>query len=139
MKSLTLQDATRIQFDYLMKRVIDSTIKDYHRKIGNRSKHEVPFADLSQMNLNQIGNVDEYEMDSINFEISDIAKANISHEQLADALNGISDRKREIVLMFYYLNASDEEIAKVFKIHPSTSYRNRKKALAEIRKIMQEE
>lgn len=139
MKELNLEDATRIQFDYLMKRVIDSTVKDYHRKIEKRSKHEFPLADLSQTSFNQMLSVDKYEMDSISFELNGIAKVSINHEQLADALHEIPDRKREIVLMFYYLDASDEEIAKVLKINASTAYRNRKKALTEIRKMLQED
>lgn len=134
-----MQDAVRIQFDYFVKRVIDSTVKDYHRQIGNRSKREVPFANLPQTSLNKMGNVDEHEMDNIGFEISGIARVNISHERLADALHQIPDRERTIVLMFYYLGESDEEIAKVLKIHPTTSYRNRKSAMAMIKEILQEE
>jgi len=111
MKSSISQDVTRIQFDYLIKRVIESTVKDYHRKIRKRSKHEVLFTDLPQASLNQMGNVDEYEIDRTSFEINDTELVNISHERLADALNEISNRKRAIVLMSYYLDVSDEEIA----------------------------
>jgi len=139
MKSLMMQDATRIQFDYFVKRVIDSTVKDYHRQIGNRTKHEVPFADLPQAKLKQMGDVDEYEMDGFDFEIGDIAQVNVSHEQLASALHRISDRKRDIVLLHYYLDASDAEIADELNIHSTTSLRNRKKAMAEIRNMIQEE
>lgn len=139
MKSSISQDVIRIQFDYLIKRVIESTVKDYHRKIRKRSKHEVLFTDLPQASLNQMGNVDEYEIDRTSFKINDTELVNISHERLADALNEISNRKRAIVLMSYYLDVSDKEIAKALKIHPSTSYRNRQRALTEIRRIMQEE
>ena len=139
MKSLALQDANRIQFDYIMKCVIDSAVKDYYRQLETDYEEEVPFADISQTSLNQIGSVDKYEIETIGVEIGDIAKVNISHEQLAEALHRVSARKRETVLLFYYLKASDEEIAEALKIDPSTSYRNRKKALAEIRKMLQEE
>ena len=139
MKPLINQDAVRIQFDYFVKRVIDSTVKNYYRQIGTCAKREMPFADLSQVSLNQMGDVDEYEMDGFDFEIGDIAQVNISHEQLANALHRISDRKRDIVLLHYYLDASDAEIAEELNIHSTTSLRNRKKAMAEIRNIIQEE
>lgn len=139
MKPSTLQDAIRLQFDYLMKCTIDSTVKNYQQKMRQQSKHTVSFADLSEITLAQIGIVDEYEVESICFEVEGVATVNIHNEQLANALGELQTKKRNIVLMFYCLEASDIEIAEALKINPSTSYRNRKSALEEMRKIFQEE
>ena len=138
MKPSTLQDAIRLQFDYLMKCAIDSTVKNYRRHVSIRSKLEIPFTDVS-INVDQIGVADKYEVESTSFEIKGVATVQIQNEQLANALQEIKEKKRDIVLMFYCLEASDIEIAKALKISPSTSYRNRHSALAEIQKILQEE
>ena len=139
MKPSAIEETIRFQFDYLMKCVIDGTVKDYRRTINHRSKHEIPFADLSEFTLERISIMHEYKVESICFEVEGIATVYIHSERLANALSELKAKKRDIVLMFYCLEISDQEIAKVLKIDPATSYRNRKSALAEIKKILQEE
>jgi len=139
MKPSALQETVRYQFDYLMKRVIDGTVKDYRRKIRQRSKHEIPFADVSKVALDRASVMDEYKVESICFEVEGIDTVHIHNEELANALKTLKRKKRDIVLMFYCLEISDQEISEALKIDPSTSYRNRKSALEEIQKILQEE
>lgn len=49
MKPSTFQDGVRLQFDCLVKRVIDTTVKDYQKELGRRAKHEITFSDVSEM------------------------------------------------------------------------------------------
>ena len=139
MKPSAIQETVRFQFDYLIKRAIDSTVKNYRRDAKRRAMHEIPFADLSVFTLERISIMDEYKVESVSFEVEGIATVHIHNEKLANALKELKAKKRDIVLMFYCLEISDQEIAKVLKINPATSYRNRKSALAEIQKILQEE
>lgn len=53
----------------------------------------------------------------------------ISNEQLGNALKKLSERQRNVILMFYFLDMSDVEIAKLIQISRSAVYRNRKNAL----------
>lgn len=62
-----------------------------------------------------------YEILSLNVEVTDY--------QIAKALDILSKRKRDIILMFYYLEISDEEIAEELGVNRSTVYRSRISAL----------
>lgn len=41
------QQVIRLQFDCLVKRVVDTTVKDYNREINRRAVYETSFSDLS--------------------------------------------------------------------------------------------
>ncbi len=137
MKPSCFETAVRLQFDCLVKRVIDTTVKDYQRELGRRAKHEVMFSELSELDLNRMGTMDEYEAEFICFEIlGTIVK--VANDQLAEALKQLSDKKRNIILMFYFLEMSDAEIAVLLDIGRNTSFRNRKSALEEIKEMLKE-
>ena len=137
MKPSSFETAIRLQFDCLAKRVVDTTIKDYNREMGRRANHEVTFSELSDLELNCMGTLDEYEVEHTCFEVIGM-KVKVENEQLAKALKNLSDKKRDIILMFYFLEMSDAEIADLLQIGRNTSFRNRKSSLEEIKKMIEE-
>lgn len=138
MKPSTFQDGVRLQFNCLVKRVIDTTVKDYQKELGRRAKHEITFSDVSEMDLNRIGNLDEYDSDFACFDVMG-TKVKVSNEQLAEALKNLPEKKLNILLMFYFLEMTDAEIADLMQNDRSTTFRNRRSSLEEIKKMLQEE
>ena len=67
--------------------------------------------------------------------LSRIAKREVS---FSDALRELPDKKREILLLFYFMDMSDSEIADLLKLNRSTVYRHRTSGLALIKKFMEE-
>ena len=59
MKPSSFESAIRLQFDCLIRKVIDRTVKNYYRKLGRRAKHEIPFFDVIEMDLNHAGVPDD--------------------------------------------------------------------------------
>ncbi|GAY78730.1 hypothetical protein NBRC111894_4284 [Sporolactobacillus inulinus] len=59
--------------------------------------------------------------------------------QIAEALDTLSKRKRDIILMFYFLEMSDAEIAKELSVNRSTVYRNRHSALEMFKTLLEDE
>ena len=59
MKPSSFESAIRLQFDCLIRKVIDRTVKNYYRKLGRRAKHEIPFCDVTEMDLNHAGVPDD--------------------------------------------------------------------------------
>lgn len=59
MKPSSFESAIRLQFDCLIHKVIDRTVKNYYRKLGRRAKHEIPFCDVTEMDLNHAGVPDD--------------------------------------------------------------------------------
>lgn len=138
MKLSTFQKAIQLQFDTLTKRVIDTTVKDYNRQISRRSKKEVTFSDVTDLTVENSGTTDTYDC---NFTCFDILgdKVRVSNEALGNALTQLSERKLMIILMFYFLEISDKEIAQILNIDRSTAFRIRKNALEEIKNLVKEE
>lgn len=137
MKPSSFQNAIRLQFDCLTKRVIDTSVKDYQRELCRREKHEITFSDLSEIELNHFGTIDEYDSEFSCFEVMG-TKVKVSNEQLAEALKNLPEKKLNVLLMFYFLEMTDAEIAEFLQIDRSTSFRNRRNSLEEIKKMLQE-
>ena len=51
----------------------------------------------------------------------------VESEQLAAALSRLPEKRREVLLLWYYLGYSDEEIGKMCGISRSAVFRRRKK------------
>lgn len=138
MKPSSFQTAIRLQFDCLVKRVVDTTVKDYQRELCRRAAHEIAFSELPEQELNCIGTTDEYDSDYTCFEVLG-TKVKVNNEQLAEALKLLPEKKLNILLMFYFLEMSDAEIADLLQVDRSTSFRNRRNSLEEIKRILQED
>ena len=138
MKPSSFQTAIRLQFACLVKRVIDTTVKDYQRELSRRATHEIAFSELPEQELSHVGITDDYDSDYSCFEVLG-TKVKVNNEQLADALKILPEKKLDILLMFYFLEMSDAEIADLLQIDRSTSFRNRRSSLEEIKKYLQED
>ena len=56
---------------------------------------------------------------------------------LGEALETLSERKRNIVLLSYFLDMSDAEIGQLLNVVRSTVFRHRKAALVKIKQYME--
>ena len=75
-----------------------ATIKSYRRTLAKRAAREVTFSDLSESELAQLFTTDEYESDYYRFQVSGFDVL-VKNELLAEALNALPERKRDIVLL----------------------------------------
>ena len=103
MKITSFQKAIQLQFDTLTHKVIDCTVKDYEREISRRAKRELTFSDLSETEINCIGNTDGYFSDFTAFKVLDEI-VHVSDDKLCDSLKCLSKRKRDIILMYYFFS-----------------------------------
>lgn len=54
MKPASFETAIRLQFDTLVKRVIDCTVKNYEKELNRRSKREVLFVNYRRLSFNPL-------------------------------------------------------------------------------------
>lgn len=82
--------------------------------------------------------LDEYPSDQFHFDVLgyDIA---VKNERLADALGSLSDDKRDIVLLAYFLDMTDQEIAEKLNSVRSTIQYKRTSSLKEMKRRMEVE
>lgn len=128
MKPTSFENAIRLQFDTLMKKVIDGIIKNYEKELDRRSNREIPFCELPKIVVNSFPVFDVYGME-----------ARVSGNELCKALQQLPERKRNNLLMFYFLDMSDTEIAELQHISRAGVFKNRQVALHNMKKILQEE
>mgnify|MGYP003047265933 CR=1 FL=1 len=108
---LSSSDKERIQhqYDALAKKTLVGEAKSYRRTLAKRAAREITFSDLSESELAQLFTTDEYESDYYRFQVSGFDVL-VKNELLAEALNALPERKRDIILLSYFLDMSDAEI-----------------------------
>ena len=100
----------RHQFDSFCRKVLREEARDYERHIAWRSNHEVSLSQLSEEQERQMYVLDEYPSEQTHFHVQGYDVA-IENEDLANALTVLPDDKRDIVLLAYFLDMTDQEIA----------------------------
>ena len=63
----------------------------------------------------------------------------VSDDQLSKALKCLPERKRNIILLSYFMDMSDAEIGELMNVVRTTVYRHRTSTLEDLRKMMEEE
>ena len=124
------------QYDALAKKTLKGAAKNYHIELAKRAAREVPFSEMSESELNQLFTLDEYESDYTRFKVSGFDVI-VKNELLAEALNALPEKKRNIVLLSYFLDMSDAEIGALLNVVRTTVFRHRKTALAKIKQYLE--
>lgn len=60
----------------------------------------------------------------------------VFNESLSNALQKMKDKKVNIIIMYYFLEIPDSEIADLMGLNRSTVFRNRKKVLEELKELI---
>jgi len=124
------------QYDALAKKTLKGEAKNFQIELAKRAAREVSFSELSESELNQFYVLDEYESDFYRFQVSGY-DVFVRNALLGEALETLSERKRNIVLLSYFLDMSDEEIGQLLNVVRTTVFRHRKAALAKIKQYME--
>ena len=121
------------QYDALAKKVLKGEARSYYRELSKRAALEVNFSEMSEAELSQLYTLDEYESDYYRFEVSGYDVL-VKNELLGEAL---PEKKRDIILLSYFLDMSDEEIGGLLNVVRSTIFRHRNTALEKIKLYME--
>ena len=122
----------RHQFDSFCKKVLREESRDYERQLAYRLEKETSFSDLSEAILSQISAIDEYPSDHTYFDVLDYRVA-VRNDQLAKALASLPSKKRDVVLLAFFLDMNDAEIAERFNVVRTTIQRRRTSSLVELK------
>lgn len=126
----------RHQFDSFCRKVLREEARDYIREISRLAEHEVSLSELSEEQMEQLYVLDEYTEEQHFFDVQGY-HVMIRDDRLAEALSSLSDEKRDIVLLSYFLDMSDREIGEKLNMLRCTVQRRRTSSLAEMRKRME--
>lgn len=137
MISFDIQEAIDYQFDCFVRKILIRAAMSYHNECTRRLKREISISTMDETVLNQLSATDTYKIESTVFRVleTDIA---INDELLAKALQTLPQKKRNIILLFYFMDMADSEIASALHLVRSTIYRHRTNTLLKIRQFMEE-
>lgn len=112
-------------------------VKDYQQGLKRRKDKEIPFCELPEIFVENFAVWDDYETDYTIFSVCGI-DIRVLDDELAEALKKLPERKRNTLLMYYFLEMTESEIANLQKITQSGVFRNRHHALETMKKILKE-
>lgn len=122
----------RHQFDSLCRKVLRDESRNYKKQLARRAEKEANFSGLSEVELNQLYVMDEYPSDSTYFDVLDYQIA-VKDGRLAEALAALPSKKRDVILLSYFLDMTDTEIAEKLEVVGSTIHRRRTSSLEELK------
>ena len=79
----------------------------------------------------------EYSCDYISFEVLNYT-IQVSNEKLAVALNKLSNKERDVILLCYFQSMSDQEIAELYHVSRSAVYCRRSNGLKKLKALLKE-
>ena len=137
MKPSDFQKTVQCRFESCLKKVVRSVVKDYYKELNRRKNKEISFSELPDVLVDKMAVWDDYETDYTIFSVCGI-DIRVLDDELAEALKQLSERNRETLLMYYFLEMNNEEIAKKQNISRSGVFQNRHNSLALMRKLLKE-
>ena len=109
----------------------------YKRQMEYLRKNEVMLSELSQKELDQLAIYDEYDLESYKFQVLNY-DIEVKDALIAEALTSLTKRKRDVILLSYFMGMSDAEIARKMKLVRSTVNEHRKRSLEILKDVMEE-
>lgn len=125
------------QFISFCKTVLCNELRNIHAEEKRRNEKFISFDDLTSLQLNELYECDYYEIESTAFQ-SHGHKVFIEDELIAEAVFRLPTKQKDIILLSFFLEKKDVEVALLLGIAQSTLYYHKTKAFEEMRKFIKE-
>ena len=134
--SSSRNETNQHRFDSYCKRTLKNEAYDCYREIRKHMQREVFFSELSEKEWEQLYMEDKYNLEAYNFRVREY-DIEVKDVLLAEALKLLPDKKREVVLMSYFLEMSDTDIAKLMNLRQSTIHYHRTSSLKTLKEYLE--
>lgn len=131
------EETLEYEFEAFCKKLLRNEARDYYRELKYQKKRLISMNELTQEQLNQLSKLDEYEINFYLFHVMGY-KVKIKDSAISKAIQQLTKKKRDIILLSFFLGMSDTEIAKKMNLVQSTISRHRVTSLKELKKFMEE-
>ena len=138
MKSRIDKRQVERNFASLCIKVLKGQAIDIYRQNKRRSDNEIVFSDMPPQKLASLSVMDEYFANEYIFGVLG-ESIGIANNDLAEALGVLPADKREIILMSYYFDMKDWEIAEKLNMARRTVTYRKASSLRELKKLMESE
>jgi len=137
MKNYTSSEDTQKIFDCYCKKILKNEAINIQKHNQYMNEKQISLSELTPEQLAEICSCDEYSTDYSKFKVLEYDIA-VKDELLAEALQELPEKKRDIILLSYFLDYTDLEIAELLHLVRRTVNDQRNKALKDLRKRMEE-
>jgi len=123
-------------FDSFCKKILRNELRDYYDEVNRLGQKEAAFSELSAHELNQLFTTDDYFAAEHIFNVQgqDIV---VIGDSIAEALKSLPERKRDIILLSYFLEMTDREIGEKLNLIRATVQYQRKITLRELKQFFE--
>ena len=97
---------------------------------------EILFSEMRQKQIDELSVTDKYPSDKNYFTVKDF-EITVESDLLAAAISSLSPSSRDIVLLSYFLEISDKEIAEMLNVVRRTVQYRRVSSLSKMKKHME--
>lgn len=126
------------QFGGFCTRVLKNEANRIHNGYSRQREWEEPLDHMGPEELSQIAVEDQYFQDDHIFEVLGVPVV-VTGDVLAEILAQLPEGKRDIILLSFFLEMTDREIAEYLHIVHQTVSKRRIGILKELRKILEKE
>ena len=127
----------RCAFNGFCKRTLKNEAINAHKQTKRQQLKEVPFSDLTPHEENQLYTLDTY-FENEDAEAFNVGGKKITPKLLSDALHSLPEDKRKAVLLYYFFEKSDVEIAEELDIPRSTVQYRRTSSFELLKRYLEE-
>ena len=123
-------------FDSFCKKVLKHEARDYYDELKRQRDKEVFFSNLSAKEMEQLYTEDKYFVTEQIFSVLGLDVI-VTEIVIAEALQSLPERKRDIILLSYFLELSDREIGDKLNMLRNTVQYQRTSTLQQLKKFME--
>ena len=110
----------RCAFNGFCKRTLKNESINAHKELRKRQAHEINFSDLTPKEENQLYTCEDFFAEDKEEQTFFAGGKELSAKLIADAIHNLPEEKRRAVLLYYFFDMSDAEIAALYQIPRST-------------------
>lgn len=110
----------RCAFNGFCKRTLKNESINAHKELRKRQAHEINFSDLTPKEENQLYTCEDFFAEDKEEQTFFAGGKELSAKLIADAIHSLPEEKRRAVLLYYFFDMSDAEIAALYQIPRST-------------------
>lgn len=132
------QERIRHRFDAYCKKVLKHTVIDLQRQLKRLNEREITFSALPDAEMAKLSVTDKYFANEYVFSLLDTS-VGVNDYELGAALSALPADRRDIVLMSYFFDMTDAEIAARLNMNQRTVAYRRTSSLRLLKNLLETE
>ena len=130
------EEIIQMVFDSFCKKVLKNAAINCFHEIKRHREREQFFSELTKKEWQQIYMEDEYKLERYVFQVLG-QEVEVKNLLIAKALRNLPEKKRNVILMYYYLEMTETEIAEQMDLGQSMINYHRINSLKELEEFLE--